>query len=67
MAVLRGKVGVLMVPIAGALTLYLVDPYAAMIYILLTGYAMYDPADTVGVILALLVLGGIRRAFFHNR
>lgn len=56
-----------MLSLAGALVLYLVEPSAGMIFILLTGFSLYNPDDGIGVVMALLFLGIIRRAFFTQR
>lgn len=47
--------------LAGALVLYLVEPFGAMVLILLTGFSLYDPAYVYHVIVALVVLAIVRR------
>jgi len=55
--------GIEMLPIAGSLVLYLIDPFGAMIFILLTGFTMYDVDEQALVILAIIMLGIVRRYF----
>lgn len=50
-----------MFQIAASVTLYLVDPFGSLIFILLTGHQMYDPVDEVYVFLAMLFVGIVRR------
>lgn len=61
MALFLRKVGVLMEFIAGALVLYLIEPFGSLVFILLTGFAMYDPDYFYHVIVALVVLAIARR------
>lgn len=53
-----------MVILGVAIVLYFIDVYAAMIYVLLEGQLMVDPLYRGYVIVALLVLGIIKRYFF---
>lgn len=62
MEVLLGKVGVLMnLTLAGAVVLYFVEPFGALIFILLTGFNLYDLADQPYVILAMIFLGLVKK------
>jgi len=47
--------------LAGAVALYMVDPFASLIFISLTGFTLYDMADQPYIIIALIMLGVVRK------
>lgn len=47
--------------LAGAVALYMVDPFAALIFVCLTGFDLYDMTDQPYIIIALIMLGIVRK------